>query len=48
MGFSPVLCPAGITQSLSREKWRFAAFRAEAKKRLKPVLPLIGVYRTGE
>jgi len=48
MGFSPVLCPAVSTESFSRKKRRFAALRAEAEKRLKPVLPLIGVYRTGE
>jgi hypothetical protein len=48
MGFSPVLCPAVSTQSFTREKRRFAALRAKAKKRLQPVLALIGVYRTGE
>jgi len=43
-----VLRPAVLTQSLSRQKWRFAAPRAEANKRLKLMLPLVGVYRTGE
>ena len=48
MSFSPVLCSAVSTQSLSRQKWCFAAPRAEANKRLQPVLPLIGAYRTGK
>jgi hypothetical protein len=48
MGFSPVLCPAVGAESLSRQKRRFAALRAETNKRLKPVLPLVGVYRTGK
>src|SRR5262245_2807833 len=48
MGYSPVLCPAVPTQSLSRQKWPFAALRAETNKRLKPVFPLVGVYRTGK
>ena len=48
MSLSPVLCPAVSTQSLSRQKWCFAAPRAEANKRLQPVLPLIGAYRTGK
>jgi len=46
--FSPVLCSAVLTQSLSRQKWRFTAPRAEANKRLKPVAPLISIYRAGE
>jgi len=48
MGLSPALCPAVSTQSLSREQRRFTAPRAEAKKRLEPVLPLVSVYRTGK
>jgi hypothetical protein len=48
MGFSPVLRPAVRAESLSRQKGRFAALRAEANKRLKPVLPLVRVYCTGK
>ena len=48
MGFSPVLSPAVLTQFLSRQKWRLVAPRAEANERLKPVFPLVGVYRASE